>query len=172
MFFYEFCETLKNTVIILSTGFSWLSLMEVFMYTQLEMPRSILNKFWIRAWVVINLYLLQENQRVFPILLTSSSESDDYFPGQFTFTDSFETQGLYMYGCILVNSDKYSSSEVFTFFNSVNFILRSTVYKFRLWHFYDETCFIFKICFELFEFTWYILYKNALSRLLFWTWWR
>ena len=63
-------------------------------------------------WVVIALYLLQEHQRVFPILLVSSSESDDSFPGQFSFTDSFETQVFYMYGCSFVKSDKYSSSEI------------------------------------------------------------
>ena len=42
----------------------------------------------------------------------------------------------------------------FTFFSLIIFIFRSTVYKFRLGNFYDETCFIiFKICFELSEFT-------------------
>ena len=30
------------------------------------------------------------------------------------------------------------------------FIFWSTVYQFRLWHFYDETCFIFKILFWAF----------------------
>ena len=64
------------------------------------------------AWVAIGLHLSQENQRVFPILLVFSSESDDSFPGQFYFTDSFETQGSYMYGCSFVKSDKYSSSEI------------------------------------------------------------
>ena len=44
--------------------------------------------------------------------VVSSSESDDSFPGQFPFTDSFEAQGSYMYGCSFVKSDKYSLSEV------------------------------------------------------------
>ena len=43
------------------------------------------------AWVAIGLYLSQEHQGVLPILFVSSSESDDLFPGQFSFTDSFET---------------------------------------------------------------------------------
>ena len=35
----------------------------------------------------------------------------------------------------------------------------NTVYEFRFCHFYDETCFAFKIiCFEFFEFTWFSWY--------------
>ena len=45
------------------------------------------------AWVAIGLYLPEEHQRVFPILLVSSSDFDDSFSGQFSFTDFFETQG-------------------------------------------------------------------------------
>ena len=41
-----------------------------------------------------------------------SSESDDSFPGQFSFTDSFETQGSYMFGSSFVKSDNYLLSEV------------------------------------------------------------
>ena len=37
------------------------------------------------------------------------------FVGQFYFRDSFQTQGLYMYGCRFVKSGKYSSSEVSIF---------------------------------------------------------
>ena len=58
------------------------------------------------------LYLSQEHQRVFSTLLVSSSQFDDSFLGQFSFTDSFETQGLHMYGCSFVNTENYSSSEV------------------------------------------------------------
>ena len=54
----------------------------------------------------------QELQRVFPILLASSSKSDDSFPGQFSFMTSFETQGLFMHSYNFVKSDKYSWSEV------------------------------------------------------------
>ena len=43
------------------------------------------------AWVAIGLHLPQEHQRVFPILLVSSSESYDSFPGQFSFMDFFRT---------------------------------------------------------------------------------
>ena len=64
------------------------------------------------AGVAIGLYLPQEHLRVFPILLVSSSAADDFFPGQFYFTEFCETQGLYMYGCSFVKSDKYSSPEV------------------------------------------------------------
>ena len=38
------------------------------------------------AWVAIGLYLPQEHQRVFPILLVPSSQSDDSFPGQLIFS--------------------------------------------------------------------------------------
>ena len=41
-----------------------------------------------------------------------SSESDNLFPRQFSFTDSFETQGSYMYDCSFVKYGNYSSSEV------------------------------------------------------------
>ena len=68
------------------------------------------------------------------------SESDYSFPGQFPFTDSFEIEGEIIWS--------------FTFFSPIITVFRSTAYKFRLWHFYDETCFIFKIWFDLFEFTW------------------
>ena len=40
------------------------------------------------------------------------SEFDHSFSEQFFFTDSFETQGSYVYGCSFVKSDKYASSEV------------------------------------------------------------
>ena len=39
------------------------------------------------------------------------TESNDSFPGEFSFMDSFETQGLYMHSFSLVKSDKYSLSE-------------------------------------------------------------
>ena len=42
----------------------------------------------------------------------SSSESDGSFPGQFSFTDSFETQGAYVYCCSFKKSHKYLSAEV------------------------------------------------------------
>lgn len=64
------------------------------------------------SWVSIGLYLRKEDKRVFPILLVCSSESNDSFFGQFSFTDSLETQDLCMYGSSFVTSDKYSSSEV------------------------------------------------------------
>ena len=53
-----------------------------------------------------------------------------------------------------VKSDKDSSTKV-----SLSWVpwFSSSVYKFRLWYFYNWTCFIFKICFELFEFTWYLM---------------
>ena len=54
------------------------------------------------AWVAIGLYISQELQRVFPIRLTSSSESDDSFPGQFSVTDSSKTQVSYMCGCAVL----------------------------------------------------------------------
>ena len=41
------------------------------------------------AWVAIGLYLPQEHQRVFPILLVSASESNDSFPGEFFFHGLF-----------------------------------------------------------------------------------
>ena len=43
---------------------------------------------------------------------SSFSESHHYFPGQCSFTDTFETQGSNMYGCSFAKSEKYSSSEV------------------------------------------------------------
>ena len=46
------------------------------------------------AWVAIDLYLSQEHQRVFPILLLSSSESDDSLCGQFPLTDFFLNKGF------------------------------------------------------------------------------
>ena len=58
----------------------------------------------------------------------------------------------------------------FTFFSPIIFNFRSTVYKFKLWHFYDETCFIFKICVELFGLP-DILDKKALSTIVFWCQW-
>ena len=64
------------------------------------------------AWPAIGLHLPQENQRLLPILLVPSSEPDYSFPGQFYFTDFFETQGSYMYGCSFVKSGTYSSSEI------------------------------------------------------------
>ena len=42
----------------------------------------------------------------------SSSESDGFFPGHFSFTDSFETQGAYVYCCSFKKSHKYLSAEV------------------------------------------------------------
>ena len=41
--------------------------------------------------VAFDLHLPQEHQGIFPILLLPSSESDDSFPGQLSFRDSFET---------------------------------------------------------------------------------
>ena len=41
----------------------------------------------------------------------SSSESDGFFPGH-SFTDSFETQGAYVYCCSFKKSHKYLSAEV------------------------------------------------------------
>ena len=41
-----------------------------------------------------------------------SSKSDDSFPGQFCFTDSFETLDSYMHGYSFVKSAKYSLPEV------------------------------------------------------------
>ena len=57
-------------------------------------------------------FTTRKNKTVFPILLVSSSESDDSFPKQFSFTDSFEIRGSYMYGFSFVKSDKYSLTEV------------------------------------------------------------
>ena len=73
-----------------------------------HLPRiSYLSKQQILSpWVDIGLFLPQEHQRAFPILPKSSSESDDYFPEQFSFIASFETQGQYRYGCSFVKSDK------------------------------------------------------------------
>ena len=64
------------------------------------------------VWVAIGSYVPQEHQIAFPILLVPSFESDDSFPGQFSFTDSFETQGSYMFGGSFVKSDNYLLSEV------------------------------------------------------------
>ena len=114
------------------------------------------------AWVAIGLNLPQEHQRVFSILLVSSRECDHSFPGQFFFTDSFETQGSYMYGHSFVKSDEYWPSEV-SFLQSHYFYLpKKDKNKFRLWHLYDETFFIFKICLYLFEFTWYFIWMRKL----------
>ena len=72
---------------------------------------SYLSKHQILSeWVAIGLHWPQEYKRVFPILLVSYSKSDDTFPEQFSFTDSFETQVLYMYDCSFVKSEKYSST--------------------------------------------------------------
>ena len=54
------------------------------------------------AWAASGFYISQELQRVFPIRLTSSSESDDSFPGQFFVTDSSETQVSYMCSCAVL----------------------------------------------------------------------
>ena len=47
----------------------------------------------------------------------------------------------------------------FTFLSPIIYIFWNTVYMFRLWPFHYETCFIFKVCFELFEFTWCYIRK-------------
>ena len=99
----------------------------------------------------------QELQRVFPILLASSSKSDDSFPGQFSFMTSFETQGLFMHSCNFVKSDKYSWSEVSL--SSVPLFSFSEA-LFRLWHFYYE---IQALAFLL----WNLFYLQN----LFWAFW-
>lgn len=108
------------------------------------------------AWIVIGLYLSQELQRVCPILLTSSSESVDYFPWQFSVT-------LFVHVRLQFCEFRQVFINCFTFFSSINFIFRSTIYKLRPWNFYDETRFIFKICFELFLFTWYFIKESFFS---------
>ena len=47
-----------------------------------------------------------------PKFRTLSYESDDSFPGEFSFMDCFKTQRLYLNDCSFVKSDSYSSSEV------------------------------------------------------------
>ena len=42
----------------------------------------------------------------------SSFESDDSFPGQLSFLESFETEGSYICNCNFAKLDKYSSSQV------------------------------------------------------------
>ena len=117
------------------------------------------------AWVAIGLYLPKEHQRVFPILLVSFSESDDSFPGQFSFGHFWNTWFVHVW-LQLCRVKQVFIIWSLIFFNPIIFICRSTVYKFRLWHFYDENCFISKICFEFFKFT-YILNKKALSTINF-----
>ena len=111
----------------------------------------------------IGLNLPQEHQRVFPILQESSSESDDSFPYQFSFRDSFETQGLHMYDCSFLKSDKYSSSEVslssVPLFSSSRALFVSSDFDI----FMMKLCFT-KICFEsLVD----ILVEKALSTIVF-----
>ena len=121
------------------------------------------------AWVAFGLYLPQEHQRVFPILLVTSSEPDDSFP--FLFTDSFETQGLYMYGFSFVKWEKYSSSELslslVPLFSSSRALFTSS----------GPDIFMMKLVYSskfVFNFPSLLMFyiRKLLARLLFWKQWR
>ena len=116
------------------------------------------------AWVAFSLHLPQEHQRVFPILLVTSSEPDDSFP--FLFTDSFETQGLYMYGFSFVKWEKYSSSELslslVPLFSSSRALFTSSGPDIFMMKLVYSSKFVFNFPSLL-----YVLYKKAFSTIAF-----
>ena len=121
------------------------------------------------TWAAIGVYLPQEHQTAFPILLVSSSESDHSFPEHFPFTDSFETQGLHMYGHSFKKAEKYLSSEI-SFSSAPLFSSSEELFISSDFDIYDETCFIFKICLSFLN-SLDISRRKALRTNFFWTQW-
>ena len=111
------------------------------------------------------MHLPKDNQRVFSILLVSSSESDDSFPYQFSFTDSFETQGLCMYGYHFVKSDKYSSSKV-SLFSVLLFSSFEALFIVQTWTFLSRNMLSSKLVLSFLSLL-NILHKKALSAIVF-----